>query len=184
MTSRSPFMLALVAVLAAGCQGKTASKPQRAAAAKRDASPQFDAQTNPQSGEAQPSPAGADDDSAPQPGASAAADDPLGKRFIDPPWFRKTMLEGAKAVDVSRSEADDNGFFSSQILFELPQGTTAEQCADQLVDKVKDSVSDLERAPEGDRIKITGHSDRYRITFMCGEAKGVMRAYVSFEWFA
>jgi hypothetical protein len=111
--------------------------------------------------------------------------DPLGKRFVDPTWFRKEMLAGAKAMDVSRSERNDKGLFSSQILFELPAGTSAEQCADQLEAQVKGDVPNLKREPDAKapgRLKLTGDTQRYRVTMMCGEAKGVMRAYVGYEW--
>lgn len=113
------------------------------------------------------------------------AADPLGTRFVDPDWFRKEMLEGAKAMDVSRSERNEKGLFSSQILFELPSGTTTEQCADQLEAKVKGDVPNLTREPDAKapgRLKLTGDTQRYRVTMMCGEAKGVMRAYVGYEW--
>ncbi len=115
----------------------------------------------------------------------AAGDDPLGTRFADPSWFRKEMLEGATAVDVNRSERNEKGLFSSQILFDLPAGTTAEQCAEKLEAKVKADVPNLVRAPDAaapGRLKITGDTPRYRVTMLCGEAKGVMRAYVGFEW--
>jgi hypothetical protein len=128
---------------------------------------------------------GAAVEAAPPPTEPAADEkaDPLGQRFMDPSWFRKDMLEGAKSLDVSRSEKNEKGLFSSQILFELPAGTTTEQCADQLTDKVKGDVTNLQRTTEADgRIKMTGSTERYRATLMCGEAKGVMRAYVSFEW--
>ena len=122
-----------------------------------------------------------------QKGEDAKADpaDPLGRRFADPAWFRKDMFDGAKAMDVSRSERNEQGLFSSQILFELPAGTSVESCADQAVAKVGKEVDNLarsndEKAPG--RIKIIGQTERYRVTRMCGEAKGVMRAYVSFEW--
>ncbi|MBC8069375.1 MAG: hypothetical protein IAG13_13650, partial [Deltaproteobacteria bacterium] len=116
---------------------------------------------------------------------AADADDPLGRRFTDPAWFRRDMLEGAKAMDVSRSERNADGLFSSQILFDLPAGTTAERCAEQLEKKVGTDVTNLARSPDEKvpgRIKIVGDTQRYRVTLMCGEAKGVMRAYVSFEW--
>lgn len=122
---------------------------------------------------------------APPPADPADAADPLGKRFIDPTWFRKEMFDGAKAMDVSRSERNEKGLFSSQILFELPAGTTAEQCADQIEAKVKGDVPNLTRAPDAKspgRLKLTGDTQRYRVTMMCGEAKGVMRAYVGYEW--
>lgn len=111
--------------------------------------------------------------------------DPLGRKFADPGWFRKDMLEGAKAMDVSRSERNAEGLFSSQILFELPAGTSVESCADQVEKKVGAEVKNLARSNDDKqpgRIKITGETERYRVTMMCGEAKGVMRAYVSYEW--
>lgn len=121
---------------------------------------------------------------APKPAGDAA--DPLGERFVDPLWFRKEMLGAdAKAMDVSRSGRNEQGLFSSQILFELPAGTTPEQCADKLEAKVKPDVANLLRAADEKapgRLKLTGDTDRYRVTMMCGEAKGVMRAYVGYEW--
>lgn len=109
----------------------------------------------------------------------------LGQRFRDPPWFRKTMLEGAKAVDTARSETDEAGRFKSHILFELPAGSTVEQCADQVTEKIKGDVPNLERSEQGDgRLRIEGSTDRYKVVVMCGEAKGVTKAYVGYEWTA
>lgn len=172
MRSRSRFPLALVALLVSACQGKPEAQPASQAAGK----PAVDA---PRSDGASSPPPDASEQARP-----TAQDDPLGQRFMDPSWFRKDMLEGAEVIDVSRSEADENGFFASHILFALPEGTTAEQCADAVTAKVEPSVPGLERAVEADRIKITGSTDRYRVILICGEAKGVMRAYVSLEWFA
>lgn len=188
MRTHSLLTLGLAGLLVGACQGKDAP-PRRAAAAKSNAGePQFEASAEPTPGSAPA--AGTVEQGGPPAGSPtptavpSAEDDPLGRRFIDPPWFRKDMLEGAKAVNVSRSEADDNGFFSSHILFELPEGTTAERCAEMIIEKVEKTVPDLERTNEADRIKLTGSTDRYRVSSMCGEAKGVMRAFVSFEWFA
>jgi hypothetical protein len=107
----------------------------------------------------------------------------LGRRFADPPWFRKTMLEGAKVEKATRSKADEQGRFSSQILFELPEGTTVEACADAVTQKVAPSVKNLARKTEADgRITITGSTDRYKVTLICGETQSAMRAYVGFTW--
>lgn len=107
----------------------------------------------------------------------------LGERFRDPPWFRKTMLEGAKAVDTARSETDEAGRFKSHILFELPAGSTVEQCADQVTEKIEGDVPNLERSEQGDgRLRIEGSTDRYKVIVMCGEAGGVTKAYVGYEW--
>jgi hypothetical protein len=147
------------------------------------AGPHFDAATPTTSPPAQQPAAQPTAEPAAQPAADAG--DPLGTRFVDPTWFRRDMLEGAKAMQVNRSERTAEGLFSSQILFEMPAGTTAESCAEQLEKKVGPEVSNLARSPDEKapgRIKIVGTTDRYRVTLLCGEAKGVMRAYVSFEW--
>lgn len=113
------------------------------------------------------------------------ASDPLGKRFVDPTWFRKELFADATSAKVSRSQRNEKGLFSSQILFDLPAGTTAEQCAQTLMDKVGKEVPNLaksEDAKMAGRLQIKGSTDRYSVTMMCGDAKGTMRAYVSFEW--
>lgn len=122
---------------------------------------------------------------APTQAPSANDADPLGKRFMDPPWFRKDLIEGAKSAKTSRSEADSNGFFSSQILFELPEGATAESCADTLAKEVGTTVPGLERETKPDgRIEIKGETDRYTVTLLCGEVEGTVKAYVGYRWVA
>lgn len=186
MTLRPRLALSLAVALQAACTCHTESSarvggtPAKAAPAKAEPGKL----APPVKAEAPEAKAPAD---APPPEAKPAVDeaDPLGKRFVDPDWFRKEMLEGAKAMDVSRSERNEKGLFSSQILFELPAGTTSEQCADQLEAKVKGDVPNLKREPDAKapgRLKISGETQRYRVTMMCGEAKGVMRAYVGYEW--
>lgn len=175
-------------LVAQGCEGKKEGAPAEASQAS---SPQGASSVAQRSAASPEGPTAPDDspgaDSAPEGSApdpdDAKAADPLGQRFIDPPWFRRDMLPDAKAIKVSRSEANDQGLFSSQILLELPEGTTAEQCADRLTEKVSTTVPNLERKVQSDgRIMIAGSTDRYRVTLMCGDAKGVMRAFVSFEW--
>ncbi|HWB74062.1 MAG TPA: hypothetical protein VG755_03885 [Nannocystaceae bacterium] len=151
--------------------------PQPAAKIEAKTGPTFDANTP-----TAPTTANPTEEKAAPPTDPA---DPLGRKFADPGWFRKDMLEGAKAMDVSRSERNAEGLFSSQILFELPAGTSVESCADQVEKKVGEEVKNLARTSDEKqpgRIKITGETERYRVTMMCGEAKGVMRAYVSYEW--
>lgn len=110
-------------------------------------------------------------------------DQALGAQLADPRWFRKTMFgEGAKVLDTKRSQADDQGRFSSLIRFELPD-TTIEACAEQLQQKVADDVSNLEREVQPDgRIQLKGSTDRYSLTFICGQAQGKTIAYVSYQW--
>lgn len=193
LTVRSSLLLLVIA--ASACKtdsptpqkdsGKLATaKAETKAVAKAEPAPgpKFDANEAPTTA-APPSEPVAKSEPAPT-GAIDPAD-PLGRKFADPAWFRKDMLEGAKAMNVSRSEKTAEGLFSSQILFEMPAGTTAEQCAEQLETKIGGDVKNLARSSDEKqpgRIKITGDTERYRVTLMCGEAKGVMRAYVSFEW--
>jgi hypothetical protein len=191
MTLRPRLALLLAVALQAACTCHTESSarvggtPAKAAPAKAEpgkAAPAVTAEAK--APEAAPE-AKAPEAKAPEAKPAADAADPLGKRFVDPDWFRKEMLEGAKAMDVSRSERNEQGLFSSQILFELPAGTTSEQCADQLEAKVKGDVPNLTREPDAKapgRLKLSGETQRYRVTMMCGEAKGVMRAYVGYEW--
>lgn len=175
---RLVFLTALAVLGACTCHTETAPSKAAAKAAAKVAPSKAD----PPPTHALPAKQDPPPTDAKPPGDDA---DPLGKRFVDPTWFRKEMLEGAKAMDVNRSERNEKGLFSSQILFELPVGTTAEQCADQLEAKVKGEVPNLTRAADEKspgRLKLTGDTTRYRVTMMCGEAKGVMRAYVGYEW--
>ena len=169
----------LGAVLLTACPGKTSPQTQTKADNKAvDAKADVKAEAKAESGSDANADSGAPSDS----GTPEAKQD-LGERFRDPPWFRKTMLEGSTVVDTSRSEADEQGRFKSHILFAMPEGTTTEQCADQVTEKVKDAVANLERKVQDDgRINISGSTDRYRVSIVCGEAKGVMRAYVGYEW--
>lgn len=107
----------------------------------------------------------------------------LAQRFRDPPWYRKTLFPDATVANTARSEANEAGLFQSHIVFELAEGTTKEACAEHLLKTVGESVPDLKREDQPDgRIKITGATDRYEVTLLCGEAKGAIRAYVAFEW--
>jgi hypothetical protein len=171
----NPRLAALIAIALLGaCTCHTESAPQKAAAKAEPSKAPAKAEA--------PKPDTPKPD-APKPDTKAGD---LGERFVDPLWFRKEMLgPDAKAMDVNRSAQNEQGLFSSQILFELPAGTTSEQCADQLEAKVKPDVANLVRAADekiAGRLKLTGDTDRYRVTMMCGEAKGVMRAYVGYEW--
>ena len=107
----------------------------------------------------------------------------LGAHLADPRWFRKTMFgDEGKAIDTKRSQADEQGRFSSLIRFELPT-MTPEACADHLQKKVADEVSNVERKAQPDgRIQLDGSTDRYKITFICGQAEGKTIAYVSYQW--
>lgn len=177
------WALMVVVGLAIGCEAKVERQAPKGAAASVQATdetqPKADAKTQAKPDaktDAEAGPAGADD---------AAGPKDLGQRFRDPPWFRKTMLEGATALSTARSEADEQGLFKSHILFEMPEGTTAQQCVEQVIAKVSSTVSNLERSEQPDgRLKVEGSTDRYSVVAMCGEAGGKTRAYVGYEWTA
>jgi hypothetical protein len=107
----------------------------------------------------------------------------LGAHLADPSWFRKTMFgEAAKVLDTKRSQADEEGRFSSLIRFELAD-MKPEACADHLQGLVKEDVPNLERKTEPDgRVQLTGNTDRYKLTFLCGKTEGKTIAYVSYQW--
>lgn len=174
-------------VLAAACSGKSggsqagAKSKVKAGEAKVSAA-KADKKADPVKAEPQPPPATPEPvaEATPDPTAPAAAD--RGERFADPPWFRKTMFPDATSVDFNRSGADNNGLFSSQLLFDLKEGTTAEDCAKVVEEKVSGSVKDLTREEADGRITIKGDTDRFKLIMICGAAKGVMKAYVSYQW--
>jgi hypothetical protein len=175
--------LASCFLVSTACQGKTPEQaPAKALAAKDDkkapAPVKVDTELKPAANDtAQPA--------APSELLPGDAADPLGKRFIDPPWFRKELFPDATSAKVHRSQRNEQGLFSSQILFDLPAGTTEAQCAKTVKDAVGKEVADLKETPDAKqagRLQITGNTDRYKVLIMCGDAKGTMRAYVSFEW--
>jgi len=107
----------------------------------------------------------------------------LGAHLVDPRWFRKTMFgDTAKVLDTKRSQADEQGRFSSLIRFEVPD-MTPEGCADHLQALVKDDVPEVKREtnPDG-RVQLSGNTDRYKLTFICGQTQGKTIAYVSYQW--
>ncbi|MBL4683436.1 MAG: hypothetical protein JKY37_02510 [Nannocystaceae bacterium] len=135
---------------------------------------------------AQPNPDGPSD--SPSDGSAEATPDPetpnddRSGRYMDPTWFRKTIFADAVKVDFTRSQLDDAGLFSSQFLFDLKEGVDAASCAKTLEEKIGTKVTGLEREEKDGRITFKGGTDRYRLVMMCGEAKGMMKAYVSYTW--
>ena len=174
-----PVPLFLVACLTA-CQGKVASRedakeaPAKTDAAQPEAAPAADAKAAP--AKAEPS--------APAPGAVAAG---VGAHVRDPAWFNPGIWPGANVTKTGRSEADANGLFSSQILLDLPAGTTRDQCINGLMDKIKGDVADLAIDPKSEgaangQIIARGSTEHIKVTLVCGEAKGAMKAYLGYQW--
>jgi len=189
-----PLLAALVA-----CQGK--APPPAPAAQTKAAAPATDAKA-PATAPAAPAP-DASADGGPSPSEVAAVEakaatptpqgpvatlqeDPgkaLGGHLVDPRWFRKTIFgDKGKVLDTKRSKADDQGRFSSLIRFEVAD-TTLEGCAEHLEKAVKDEVANVKRETKPDgRVHLTGSTDRYEITFVCGQNEGKTIAFVSYQW--
>jgi len=114
---------------------------------------------------------------------TSASNDVPGDRFRDPPWFREDIVAGAKLVKRSRTERDQQGLFTTQLLLEPPAGTSVDACVQQLEAAVRPHVSELARTQEPDgRVTLRGSTDRYQVTLVCGEAKGIMKAFVGLQW--
>lgn len=199
LPSRLALVWSLPLLAALGCQGKgpapTPTTDAKAAPATKAAGP-----SNAKPVAAEPADGGAAD-GGPSPSEIAAVeaanagrqgpvealqDDPgkkLGAHLVDPRWFRKTMFgDKGKVLDTKRSQADAEGRFSSLIRFEIAD-TTTEGCADHLQGLVKDEIPEVKREPQPDgRIQLSGSTDRYKITFICGQTEGKTIAYVSYQW--
>lgn len=100
----------------------------------------------------------------------------------DPDWFRPTIFPGATVLKEGRAPADEAGLFASQITLQLAEGTDIDACVEQLMAAVGAEVPGLTVEDQGDRRSIKGATDHYKVTLLCGEAKGHMTAYVSYNW--
>ena len=102
---------------------------------------------------------------------------------IDPSWFKADLFPGATITSSGRTQKDEQGLFSTQMLLSLPDGATREACVDTLRAAVIGSVPTLAQQPaKDDRITLSGSNDDYHVTLLCGEAKGKMSAYISYRW--
>lgn len=196
---RFVFFCSLPVLLATpACEGKSSAPPPAAngdaavsAAAPAPAAKAVESPSDPvaDGADAGPTPAeiAAVEAKAPTQGpVPSLQDDPekaLGAHLADPRWFRKTIFgNDAKVLDTKRSKADDQGRFSSLIRFELPN-MNPEACADHLQGVVKEDLPAVERETQPDgRVQLSGSNERYKITFICGEAEGKTVAYVSYQW--
>jgi hypothetical protein len=100
----------------------------------------------------------------------------------DPPWFSPAIFPKATVTKKGRSPADDQGRFTSQILFQLPDGATIADCTDPLARAVEGVVTELGREEKDGRVTLRGPAGDYEVLFICGEAKGKMTAFVSYHW--
>jgi hypothetical protein len=102
---------------------------------------------------------------------------------IDPPWFRADLFAGATMTSSGRTPPDDQGLFSTQMLFALPAGTTREACLETLAGTLSAVVPAPVREEGKDgRVTLRGSNADYEVTTICGEARGTMSAYVAYRW--
>ncbi len=105
-----------------------------------------------------------------------------GLQLRDPSWFKPTIFAGATVVSKGHAAADENGLFASEITLRLAEGTDIDTCVQHLLDTVSADVPGLEVVDKGDRRSITGSTSTYSVVLLCGEAKGRMTAYLSYNW--
>ena len=100
----------------------------------------------------------------------------------DPPWFNLGIFPGATVTSSGRTQKDEQGLYSTQMLLSLPPGTTREACVDALHKAASPAVPNLQQTEKDGRINLTGGNDDYAVTMLCGEGKGKMSAYLSYRW--
>lgn len=100
----------------------------------------------------------------------------------DPAWFKLDIFPGATVTSSGRSQKDEQGLHSTQMLFSLPTGTTREACVDALHKAASSAVPNLQQTEKDGRVTLSGSNDDYSVTMLCGEAKGQMSAYLSYRW--
>lgn len=189
---RSFAFVCTVSLLAPACLGKAEPRPKAQAktTAKGSTPGAQDAAKTP-TPTPDPTPAGAPTPAVaptptpaptPAPAAEKAAAGDLGQQRVDPRWFRKTLFgDEGSVLDTKRTQADEQGRFSSLIRFELAEMDVA-ACADHLTAAVKDDIPALDRTGQDGRVQLKGEGKGYSVTFMCGEANGKTIAYVSYTW--
>ena len=102
---------------------------------------------------------------------------------IDPSWFKVELFPGATVTSTGRTQKDEQGLFSTQMLLALPAGTTREACVETLQAALAADVPTLTQQPgKDDRVTLTGSNADYHVTMLCGAAKGTMSAYLSYRW--
>lgn len=101
----------------------------------------------------------------------------------DPPWFNAELFPGSSVTKTGRSPADDQGRFSSQMLFTLPEGAAIADCTEPLARAVEPVAPKLTREDKDGRVTLRGDATGgYEVIFVCGEVKGRMTAFVSYRW--
>lgn len=100
----------------------------------------------------------------------------------DPAWFKPDIFPGATVTSSGRTQKDEQGLYSTQMLLALPAGTTRDACVDALSNAASPAVPNLAQTDKDGRINLTGGNDDYSVTMLCGEGKGKMSAYLSYRW--
>lgn len=119
----------------------------------------------------------------PAPAGPQLANNKPSPAIPDPAWFSPAIYPTATVTKKGRSPADDQGRFTAQILFQLPDGASLADCTDPLARAVEGVVANLDREQGADgRVTLRGQAADYDVVFICGEVKGKMTAFVSYRW--
>lgn len=176
MSIRKPIFALVVGALVSGIAG--CSEPPKP---KKKGPPKPQTEKSDEGSD----PAAGSDATAGEDGVSEPAeDDPLGSRFKDPAWYTPEIIAHDKIIQNGRSEARDDGTFSSALVLQLTADISPEDCVQTLVGKAEPhglSFADAEKGEDG-RLTVRAEDDRMRVTFVCGNAKGVPTAFVGYEW--
>jgi hypothetical protein len=165
--NRRVALVFVALLLAWACEGKPGPGPagSKAAKARTEAQPAAEAKAQPAAKAVSPAP--------------AAAPASQVERRQDPPWFREDLMADTKLVKKSRSQGAE-----SMMLFALPEGASPEDCVAKVKEKLEPHVSLVEAPGQGKPGQLTykGETDEYRVTVVCGDAKGTTRAYLGYQW--
>jgi hypothetical protein len=171
---RSPVLSLSAAAIAVSC-----TDPVRPDAGRKGADP---APASTADGKAALAPTPADDSNAVS--SEAAVAGARAPERAEPSWYSVDLIPHTKVVQNGRSETRADGTFSSAMVLQLEPEMTAEKCVGHLTEKIGASgasFGEVERGDDG-RLTVRAELDAYRVTIVCGAAKGVPTAYVGYEW--
>lgn len=107
-----------------------------------------------------------------------------GSTAPDPSWFSPALLPTATVKKKGRTAVDDEGRFTSQLLFELPTEASLSDCVEPLSAALVKIVPAVKREEKDGRVTLTGETSDQQVIFMCGEVEGRVTAFVSYRWTA
>lgn len=102
---------------------------------------------------------------------------------VDPPWFRRELFAGATIKRSGRTAPDPAGLFTTQMLFELADGTKQADCVATVKTALAGAVPEIKSEDgEGGRVTLTGKNADYSVIAICSGGASKPTAYVSYVW--